>query len=102
MNGRTRPVAGDGRNLRKGQFQKDSLLVVDDVDPRPIDRHYDVVLGEAGAGELVGFIEPREEQGPVVLGIVDHVLLHPLPIQTIAEEIAVPECIRDGLPFEDE
>ena len=45
-------LAGDTGDLREGQFQQDLLLIVDDVDPGPVDGDDDVIFGQIGAYRL--------------------------------------------------
>lgn len=67
---------GDGRDLGKRELEKHLLLIVDDVDARPVDGDDDVVLGQRRSAESIGLVETREEQRPLVHGVVDNVLFH--------------------------
>ena len=70
------PAAGDCGDLGEGQFKQHLFLVVDHVHAGPVDCNDHVVLWQARAGELVRLVESREEQRPLVLGVVHNVLFH--------------------------
>ena len=39
-------MTGDSGDLREGEFQQNLLLVIDNIDPGPVDSDDDVVLGQ--------------------------------------------------------
>jgi len=70
------PAAGDGGDLGKRQFEKHLFLIINNIDSSPVDGNDDVILRQTRPSKLVRLIEPREQQRPLVAGIVDNVLLH--------------------------
>ena len=42
-------LAGNSGDLREGEFQKNLFLVINNIDTRPVDSDYHIVLGQVGA-----------------------------------------------------
>lgn len=91
------PRAGAAGNLRERALQQHMFLVVHDVHPRPVDCNDNFVLWQAGPREPVGLVEPREEEGPLELGIHDDLLLHARLVHFVADVgslvCSVHECM---------
>ena len=88
-------LAGDVGDLREGQLQQHLLLVVHHVDAGPVDGDDDVVLGQVRPGVAEGLVEAGEEQGPLVLGVAHHVLLHLQHVHAVLHVVALQQQERE-------
>jgi len=86
------PAAGDCSYFTERQLEKHLFLVIDDIYSSPVDCNNHLVLWKTRSRKLVCLIETREQQRPLVLGIVDNVFLHSQWRHSLFHKVAVSEC----------
>jgi len=96
-NKRSVPAAGDGGYFTERQLEKNLFLVVDNVHSCPVDGNDNLVLRQTRPRKLVCLVEAREQQRPLVLGIVDDVFFHGQRRHSLFHKVAVSVCARNCL-----
>jgi len=72
-------------------------LIIHDVHASPVNSNDDLVLRKTRSSKLVCLVETREEQRPLVLGIVDDVFFDGQRKDALFDEVAPTERVRYGL-----
>ena len=87
------PGAGDHGDFWELQVQQHVFLIIHHIHSGPVHRNDNVILGQTWPGELVRFVETREEQRPFEPGVVYNVLLDFLRMHILYCVVALWEAI---------